>query len=252
MIKIGDLVTLVGPKGKFVISITGEMQSIKDLGVVDTSKCIDNQYGFELQIADQEYMVLSPSILDKLDAVKRKAQIILPKDAFQIVGMCDISSGSTVIECGAGSGAMTIVLAHFVAPSGKVITYDNREDFINIARSNLINAGLENYVEFRLGDVSAGFSEQNVDAIILDIPQPWLAVEHSLAALKPGGFFAAYVPTTNQVEKFVATLKKHRYVEIKTIETLQREIVVGEGGVRPSFDMLGHTGYTTFARKILH
>ena len=63
------------------------------------------------------------------------------------------------------------------------------------------------------------------------------------------GHFCSYSPTMNQVEKTVKTLRKHNFIEIKTFETLQREIVVGERGVRPSFDMLGHTGYLTFARK---
>ena len=251
MIKSDDLVTLIGPRGKFIVKVTEEMQNVKGLGVVDTSKIIDRNYGDEVEIADQKYIVLTPSISDKIELLHRKAQIILPKDAFQLIGMCNISSGSIVIEGGAGSGALTMVLAHFVAPSGKVTTYDNREDFANIAKNNLRNAGLDKYVDIVIGDAADGFSEGNVDAVVLDIPQPWVAAEHAWNALKPGGYFAAYVPTTNQVERFVKTLKEHRFIEIRTIENLQREMVVGEGGVRPSFDMLGHTGYTTVARKIL-
>ena len=45
-------------------------------------------------------------------------------------------------------------------------------------------------------------------------------------------------------------MRKLGFTGIKTLETIQREIVVGKGGVRPSFDTLGHTGYVTFGRKI--
>ncbi|MCG2827175.1 MAG: tRNA (adenine-N1)-methyltransferase, partial [Thermoplasmatales archaeon] len=106
------------------------------------------------------------------------------------------------------------------------------------------------YVEIKLGDVTESIDEKNADAVILDIPNPWDAVKNAYNALKVCGHFCSYSPTMNQVEKTVKTLK-HDFIEIKTFETLQREIVVGEGGVRPSFDMLGHTGYVTFARKIL-
>jgi tRNA (adenine57-N1/adenine58-N1)-methyltransferase len=245
------MVTLTGPRGKFIVKISGEMQNVKGLGVVDTSRFIDKQYGDEVEIADQIYMVLMPSLMDKIETLHRKAQIILPKDAFQLVGMCNVSSGSVVIEGGAGSGALTMVLAHFVAPSGKVITYDNREDFSRIARKNLEHAGLLQYVEFKIGDAADGFSEKSVDAVLMDIPEPWDAVEHAWNALKPGGYLAAYVPTTNQVERFVHCLKEHHFIEIRTVENLQRELVVSDGGVRPSFEMLGHTGYSTVARKIL-
>ncbi|MCK4457684.1 MAG: tRNA methyltransferase, partial [Thermoplasmata archaeon] len=53
-----------------------------------------------------------------------------------------------------------------------------------------------------------------------------------------------------QVEKTVRELRDRPFVEIRTIETLEREMVVGEMGTRPSFKMLGHTGYLTFARKV--
>jgi tRNA (adenine57-N1/adenine58-N1)-methyltransferase len=52
------------------------------------------------------------------------------------------------------------------------------------------------------------------------------------------------------VEKTIRALRKMGMVEIKAYELIQREMVVGDKGIRPSFDMLGHTGYMTFARKV--
>jgi tRNA (adenine57-N1/adenine58-N1)-methyltransferase len=37
---------------------------------------------------------------------------------------------------------------------------------------------------------------------------------------------------------------------IKTLEVLQREIMVREGKTRPTTWMVGHTGYITFARSM--
>jgi tRNA (adenine57-N1/adenine58-N1)-methyltransferase len=53
------------------------------------------------------------------------------------------------------------------------------------------------------------------------------------------------------VEKTVEELWNHKFIEIKTFENIQREMIVSPRGTRPSFNMIGHTGYLTFARKIL-
>ena len=94
-------------------------------------------------------------------------------------------------------------------------------------------------------------AEKQLDSIVIDIPNPWETVEHSWKALKVGGYFCSYSPLISQVEKTVNELHKHNFIEIKTIENIQREMVVSTHGTRPSFNMLGHTGYLTFARKIL-
>ena len=164
---------------------------------------------------------------------------------------CSIESGQKVMEAGIGSGSLTTALANTVGSNGKIISYDNREDFIKHALKNLKRANLEKFVETKLKDVTTGISEKNLDAIILDIPNPWDAVEHAYKALKPGGYLCTYSPLTSQVENTVKEIKKHNFIEIKTIENIQRKMVVSDKGMRPSFDMLGHTGYLTFARKVL-
>jgi len=76
-------------------------------------------------------------------------------------------------------------------------------------------------------------------------------IKHAYNSLKTGGYLATYSPLISQVEQTVKEIKKHKFIEIKTYENIQREMIVSERGTRPSFDMLGHTGYLTFARKIL-
>lgn len=246
-----ELVVLVDEKGnKIILRAASGTGKVKGLGVYDSGQLIGKDVGDTITIADRKFVLLKPAIADMITVMERKAQIILPKDGMVIIHHCDIKSGDTVVEGGAGSGALTMLLAHAVAPAGRVISYEIREDFSRIARRNVKRSGLEEYVEITSGDVTEAITEEDVDSVVLDIPNPWDAVENAFTSLKPGGHLACYSPTMNQVENTVKTMRELDYAHIKTIETLQRDIVVGERGTRPGFDMLGHTGYVTIGRKI--
>ncbi|MEE9151859.1 MAG: tRNA (adenine-N1)-methyltransferase [Thermoplasmata archaeon] len=246
-----DSVLLIDGKGnKIHLFAKNEIKRIKGLGVYNPKELIGKNYYEDITIGNRKFMILVPSIFDKISTIERKAQIILPKDGMFIIFYCDIKSGDRVVEGGAGSGALTILLANFVKPKGRVITYEKRDDFARIAKKNVKSAGLNEYVEIKKGDVIEAINEKNVDAMVLDIPNPWDALQNGLSALKLGGHIASYSPTTNQVERTVNEMRKYGFLGIKTLETLQREMVVGKRGVRPSFDALGHTGYVTFGRKV--
>jgi tRNA (adenine57-N1/adenine58-N1)-methyltransferase len=115
---------------------------------------------------------------------------------------------------------------------------------------NLKQANLIQYITTKIKDATKGIDEKNLDAIVLDIPNPWVAVEHAWNALKIGGYLCTYSPLISQVEQTVKTIEQHSFIECKTFENIQREMIVSEHGTRPSFEMLGHTGYLTFARKV--
>ena len=236
---------------KIFIKTSGKTDKYKGLGVIDPSSLVGKEYGKQIEIGNKQFWILKPSLLDKLQGMKRRAQIILPRDAAHIIMNCSIETGHTVIEAGIGSGSLTIALANAVAPNGKVISYDKREDFIDHAMKNLKNAELEKQVTIKNKNVTEEISEKELDAIILDIPNPWDTINHAWNALKPGGYLCTYSPLISQVEKTVNEIKKHNFIEVKTFENIQREMIISDRGTRPSFDMLGHTGYLTFARKVL-
>jgi len=236
---------------KYIIDTTGKTDKIKGVGVIDPSSLIGKEYGKQLTIGNKQFWILQPSLQDKLQSLHRRAQIILPRDIGHILIQCSIESGQTVCEAGIGSGSLTIALANAVAPTGKVISYDFREDFIDHAMKNVKKANLEQYVTPKLKDVTQGIDEHNLDALILDIPNPWEVIPFVWDALKIGGYFCAFSPLSSQVEQTVTTLHNHHFIEIKTMENIQREMIVSNHGMRPSFTMLGHTGYVTFARKII-
>lgn len=251
-VKKDDTVVLIDNNyRKFLIDTRGKTDKIKGVGVIDPSTLIGKKYGEQVEIGNKQFWILTPSLQDKLQGLKRRAQIILPRDSAHIIMNCSIESGNKVLEAGMGSGSLTISLANAIAPSGKVISYDNREDFVEHAMKNLKTAKLDKYVSTKIMDITEGIDEKELDAIILDIPNPWKAVSHAWKALKPGGYLCSYSPLISQVEKTVKEIEKHSFIEVKTLENIQREMVVSEQGTRPSFNMLGHTGYLTFARKVL-
>jgi len=124
-----------------------------------------------------------------------------------------------------------------------------REEFAQKARRNVERAGLGDRWNLRIGDVKNIDIEAAVDAVSLDMPDPWLALDNIGRSLRSGGRFAGYVPNTNQVADVVNGLRERGYQEVVALENIQRFIEVHPGGVRPSFESLGHTGYMVFGRR---
>jgi tRNA (adenine57-N1/adenine58-N1)-methyltransferase catalytic subunit len=224
-------------------------QSVEGKGVIDLGPAIGGPPGFSIHWAGIPYRVIRPSLGDLLAHLRRRAQIVTPKDAQHLLLLAGVGPGGTVLEAGAGSGALTIVLAYTVGPTGHVITYDRRADFLEVARKNVAAAGLEDRVEFRLGDVATdGLEEDRASSLVLDLPEPWAVLPHARRALAVGASVALYTPTYNQLERSVRELKTLGYEEIRSVELLERALHVGDGGTRPEFEMLGHTGFLTGAR----
>ncbi|KAA0008655.1 MAG: tRNA (adenine-N1)-methyltransferase [Thermoplasmata archaeon] len=252
IIERDDIVVLIDEKGKrCMVNVDGKTRKIKGFGVINSQEFVGLEYGKKIVLGTKNVWLLRPFSYDRWGSLKRKAQIILPKDAAQIIVNCSIVSGSIVVEGGIGSGSLTTVLSQIVAPDGKIISYEKRRDFIDFAMKNLRNVRVLDYVEIKERDITKGIDEKDVDAVVLDIPDPWNVIEHAWNALKIGGSIASYSPLISQVERTVNELRKLPFIDIRTIETLQREMIVSKHGTRPSFDMLGHTGYLTFARKVL-
>jgi tRNA (adenine57-N1/adenine58-N1)-methyltransferase catalytic subunit len=251
-VKKGDLVSLIDKNNNaYLIDTAQSTDHFKKVGVFNPAELIDKTYGSTFTVGNKNFYVFPASLYDKLKALKRKAQIILPKDASHIIIHCNITPGKKVLEAGIGSGSLTTVLACIVGSEGRVFSYEKRQDFIEHALNNLKQAHIQDIVTIKQKDVTEGIEEKNLDAIILDIPNPWDAVKHAWDALAPGGILCTYSPLISQVEDTYGEIHKHPFISLYTFETLQREIIVKEQGTRPSFDMLGHTGYLTFARKIL-
>lgn len=221
-------------------------------GFLKLDELIGKEYGEPIKSSLGIYFTtLKPSLTDYIMKSSRNTQIIYPKDAALIVMFSGIGPGSRVVESGTGTGSLTTALAHYVGPTGKVYTYELRPEFQKNAAKNLERSKLIDHVEMKSGDVTLGYEERDVDAVILDLAVPWLVVPHAYTALKPSGVLVSFSPTIDQVVKTTEALRENGFVFIETIECLMRTMQVERGKTRPNTMMTGHTGYITHARKIL-
>jgi tRNA (adenine57-N1/adenine58-N1)-methyltransferase len=249
-VEINRLV-LLDPFGeKHLVILDRQTVRVPTVGVVRADTLLAS-IGRRWTVGGRSFLVLTPTIRDAVGTMRREAQIIGPKDAPAILWHCDLKTGDFVIEAGAGSGGLTLSLAQAVGPTGRVVTYDLRADLLERARENVTASGLAARVEFKVGDVRSGIAERDADAFLLDIPDPWSAVRSATDALRVCGHFGSYSPNVEQVSQTVAALRKAPFVEVRTMEIIEREIVAQATGTHPSFAPLGHTGYLTFARKVL-
>jgi tRNA (adenine57-N1/adenine58-N1)-methyltransferase len=247
-----DLVLLMAAGQKrYLITLRKGQQLHTHLGIFSHDDMIGKPWGTLLHSTlDQPGLVLEPSLSDLMTHIKRGTQIIYPKDAAYLVQRMNLRSGSRVIEAGTGSGVLTTALAWAVAPQGKVYTYEVRPDTYQLARRNLERVGLLPYVEMSLGSIDEGFAQQGVDALFLDVRTPWEFLGAARAALKPGGFFASLLPTTNQVSDLLVGLDQHGFGDVAVEELLLRAYKAIPERLRPDENMIGHTGYLVFARAM--
>jgi tRNA (adenine57-N1/adenine58-N1)-methyltransferase len=248
----GDLVQLVGLRHKhFIFNLVPGAEFGTHRGVVKHDELIGLPWGSQVfSHMGSPFFLLQPSLADILSNLPRNTQILYPKEIGFILVTMGIGAGQRVMEAGTGSGSMTTALAFAVGPSGKVISYERRPEMQNLARKNLTRLGLDERVEFKLGDIENGFEETNVDAFFLDVPNPYDFIGQVRAALKPGGFFASIIPTYNQVEKTLYALRHHQFAFIEVCEVLLRYYKPEPSRFRPVDRMVAHTGFLLFARRI--
>src|SRR2546425_414873 len=171
---------------RHLVLADGGMARVPGLGVLSIEK-LRGSLGRRLVVGDRSVLVLPANRRDRMEGLDRKAQVIGPKDAAAILFHGDIGPGSLVVEAGAGSAWLTVALASAVGAQGRVISYEERPDFAGVAEENLRRAGLLGRVTLRVADISLGIPDHDVDAVVLDLPDPWTAIDTAWKALRIGG-----------------------------------------------------------------
>jgi tRNA (adenine57-N1/adenine58-N1)-methyltransferase catalytic subunit len=201
----------------------------------------------------QRLLVLRPTLSDWVLKMPRGAQVIYPKTISLMLMAADVQPGMTVLEAGAGSGALSIALLQALQPGGRLVSFEIRPEFAEQARRNVeawFGKAPEEW-ELRRGDVLAGIGEVGeVDRILLDLLEPWLVVPAAVDALAPGGVLVAFVATVPQVMRTVEALEATgRFGLVETAEAILRPWHVDGLAVRPEHRMIGHTGFLVSARR---
>ncbi len=249
----GDLVQLVGLRHKsFIFTLRAGADFQSHRGVIRHDEIIGKPWGSAVASHNgSPFFMLQPALADLLRSIKRSTQILYPKDIGFIITTMGIGPGQHVLEAGTGSGALTTALAHAVGAEGHVTTYETREPFQQLARTNLDYFGLGGRVTFKLGDIFNGFEESGVDALFLDVANPYDYMKQVRAALKPGGFFGSILPTANQVTLLLRALREEHFAFMDVCEVMLRYYRVDPERFRPTDRMVAHTGYLIFARPVL-
>ncbi|MFT4235854.1 MAG: tRNA (adenine-N1)-methyltransferase [Microbacterium sp.] len=257
--RYGDRVQLTGPKGKLTTTTLregGELHThhgvLKhdDIAGLPDGSVVRNS-------GDSEYLVLRPLLRDFVMSMPRGAAIVYPKDAAAIVSQADIFPGAVVVEAGVGSGALSLSLLRAIGPEGRLISFERREEFAEVATANVETFFGETppQWEVRLGDLAEVLPEAappaSVDRVVLDMLAPWEVLEPVADALAPGGLVICYVATATQLSRVAEFLRGLGcFTEPEANETMLRGWHVDGLAVRPDHRMVAHTGFLISARRL--
>jgi len=173
----------------------------------------------------------------------------MPRDIGLVMGHTGAGGGDRVLDAGTGTGVLSAYLARAGA---EVRTYEIDAEFAEVARGNMRLAGVEERVDVRADDVTEKLdelaNEEPFDVLTLDTADAPEVLERTPELLVDGGFVSVYSPFVEAVRETTEAARKAELVDIRTFETIQRRMDVGDRGTRPSTAGVGHTGYLTFAR----
>lgn len=254
-LQAGDLVLLIDKKDRrYLARLDPERSFHSHGGVLPHAQIIGKPEGSVARTAGgMDFRVVRPTLAEYALKMRRGATIIYPKDMGAILVYADIYPGARVVEAGAGSGALSLLLLRAVGEEGRVISYEVREDFAARALENVraYDAPALDRWTLRIGNIYEGIEEREMDRVVLDLPEPWQAIPPATQALREGGIILAFVPTTLQVHQFVLALEASgAFGMVQSIEVLVRPWDVSAQSVRPAHRMVAHTGFIITARRM--
>lgn len=256
-LRVGDRVQLTDPKGRLhTVTLEAGRAFHTHRGAIAHDELIGRPEGVVVRSTGGiEYLALRPLYADFVLSMPRGAAVVYPKDAAQVVTMGDVYPGARVVEAGVGSGALTCALLRAVGDSGSVRSYERRDDFAAVARSNVEQffGGPHPAWSLTVGDLVEQLAAGPVEAdrVVLDMLAPWECLDAAAAALVPGGVLVAYVATTTQLSRVVEDLRGHgSFTEPESWESMVRGWHVEGLAVRPDHRMVGHTGFLVRSRRL--
>ena len=232
---------------------TGKKYLVKDItedfhtfsGVIST-KDLKSKKNLVISNTGKKFLQFIPTFPDIWEQLQRGPQAVLQKDIGLIMAKTGINSASVVVDAGGGSGSLCLALANIAK---KVIFYERNPEHYKLLARNIAQSGMKN-IELHPDDIYEGIAAKEVHGITLDLPEPWRAISAAENALVLGGHLAVYLPNLTQVKTFTDAARKSSITVVETVELLERKWKVEGDILRPEFQMLGHTGFLTFCRKV--
>ncbi|RQP09391.1 MAG: tRNA (adenine-N1)-methyltransferase [Microbacteriaceae bacterium] len=255
----GDRVQLTGPKNRLhTITLEPGKQFHTHRGTLAHDALIGLPDGSVVEASNGDaYLALRPLLADFVMSMPRGAAIVYPKDAAQILAIADIHPGATVVEAGVGSGALSLWLLRAIGTTGRLLSFERREEFAEVARANVTAFMGETPANWSIGigdlaeELPAAAEPGTVDRVVLDMLAPWECLDAVSDALAPGGVLICYVATATQLSRVAEAIRATGlYTEPSSTETLVRGWHVEGLAVRPDHRMVAHTAFLIAARRL--
>src|SRR3989338_471621 len=211
-------------------------------GMIDGTKL---KHGMKIKMKNKTFYVTKPALPDMIKKCRRMPQIVMFKDASQILAVTGLTNGWRCLDAGGGSGFLSVFIGYYVQPDGKVFCYERNKEFAENIKKNIEICGLGKIVEVKPKTVF-GFRERKLNIVTLDMIDAEKLMPEVYKALVPGGWLCVYSPHIEQQKKVIESAGK--LVHIKTIENIQREWQVSDY-THPKPSGIMHTGFMSFFRK---
>jgi tRNA (adenine57-N1/adenine58-N1)-methyltransferase len=235
-----------GKMKEYFVKQSGKQHT--DLGIINLEDPGTLFFGDKiLSHLGAEFIIQKPRAPDFFAHAKRTGAPMMPKDIGVIISNTGLCSSDKVLDAGTGSGILAIYLGGIAE---RVVSFEKRAEFIEIARQNIALAGLSSVIELRQGDIVEEIQklDEKFDVITLDITDAAQVIPHIPRVIHAGGFLAAYSPFFEQTKEIRQAIEKTGFTEVRTIEIIEREISFTDRGTRPSTTRVGHTGFITLVR----
>jgi len=183
---------------------------------------------------------------DLFHHLERTGAPMMPRDVGLVIGHTGVAGDDRVLDAGTGTGVLAAALGRI---GTTVLTFERDPEFAETARENMRLAGVDDTVEVRTGDLTDHLAAlSGFDVLTLDTEDAADVVAHAPNLLVRGGFVAVYSPFVEDTRDVVERAREVGLADVRTLETIQREMDFDDRGSRPSTAGVGHTGYLTFAR----
>ncbi|MCS7127469.1 MAG: hypothetical protein NZ953_03665 [Thaumarchaeota archaeon] len=251
VLNYGDRVLLLTERGnRYLVTLKrGERLHSED-GVLSHDSLVGLEHGDVVEsTTGVRAAVLYPTVYELLASMPRRTQIVYPKDLGMIAFLADARPGSKIVEGGTGSGVLALYLATRVCPGGLVVSYDLSDERFPVIERMAERLGVKEALVLKRGDLGEP-EEREVDAFVVDVPEPWSVIGGAVKALRGGGTFVAIVPSVNQLERTVSAMRASGIVDYFVGELMIRPWRVRVGATRPVHVTRGHTVFIASGRRV--